>query len=295
MDQVAAGYERLIERFVAWATKQADIRAAAVIGSRVRTDHPADEWADLDIIVVVVDPAPYIANADWVGQIGSPWVTFVEPTMGGGLERRVLFEGGLDVDLALVPLAAIQHEIETGPSPDMADIFSRGFRILLDKDGLVAQLRPSEAKRPLAQPPAQAEFLNLVSDFWYHTVWTAKHLRRGELWWGKSCCDMYMKNLLRQMLEWHAHAMHGPDYDTWMRGRFLEEWADPRALQALRASFAHYEEADVWRALSVTMDLFRWLAVETAGKLNYPYPTSADVHTTELVQAFYPPALKPPP
>jgi aminoglycoside 6-adenylyltransferase len=41
-------YEHLTERFVKWAETQPDIHAAMVIGSRARTEWPADEWSDLD-------------------------------------------------------------------------------------------------------------------------------------------------------------------------------------------------------------------------------------------------------
>ena len=140
---------------------------------------------------------------------------------------------------------------------------------------------------PLVSPPTQAEFLEVVNDFWYHTIWTAKHLRRGELWWAKSCCDDYLKLRLRRMMEWHARATKGQSYDTWMRGRFLEEWVDPRALKELGGIFAHYDAEDVWRALLATMGLFRWMAVETAERLGYPYLKLGDERATEFVKAIY--------
>ena len=58
------------------------------------------------------------------------------------------------------------------------------------------------------------------------------------------------------MIEWHARA---GGHDTWFHGRFLEKWADPRAVKEMRDAFAHYDEADIWRALLASMDLFRWL------------------------------------
>jgi aminoglycoside 6-adenylyltransferase len=122
------------------------------------------------------------------------------------------------------------------------------------------------------QQPSETVFLNAVNDFWYHTVWTAKHLRRGELWWAKSGCDDHLKGLLRQVLEWHTHAMHSSASDTWMRGRFLEEWADPRAVKELAKTFAHYDKRDITLALVKTMDLFRWLSKETADQWKYSYP-----------------------
>jgi aminoglycoside 6-adenylyltransferase len=301
----AAAYAQLLDRFVAWAQSQPDIRAALLVGSRARAERPADEWSDLDIIVLATRPERYLAETDWVANVGTPWLTFIEKT-GDERERRVLFAGGLDVDFALIPSRKAQQlllllrlqrrfppllrllpqgmarQFRQGLA-DFADIARRGVRILLDKDGIAADLALVTAETVPPRPPTQNEFLEVVNDFWYHTVWTAKKLQRGELWVAKSCGDGYLKRLLLQMLEWHARATHGWDYDTWHDGRFLEQWADPRAVQGLRQAFAHYDEDDVGRALLATMDLFRWLATETARQLGYPYPAAAEERVTELV------------
>jgi aminoglycoside 6-adenylyltransferase len=281
-------YDRLVNKFVHWANEEDNIRAAVVIGSRARTDHPADEWGDLDLCIFVNDPQPYLQNTAWLEQVGVSWLTFLEPTSDGrSWERRALFEGGLDVDFAFIPMAMAQGMSSQGVPPDVMDIFRRGYRILLDKDGLEGFLRQERAHSLAYQPPSQQDFLEVVNDFWYHTVWTTKHLRRGELWWAKSCCDGYLKYRLQVMLEWHAHARGGPDTDTWMRGRFLEEWADPRAVASLRQTFAHYDAEDTWRALLATMDLFRWLSLETAEKWSFAYPNFGAERAAELVQKMF--------
>ena len=286
MDQNVKAYQLLAEKFVQWAQGEGGIRAALMIGSRARADHPADQWADLDLIVVAADPGPYLASAAWLSAIAVPWLTFIE-TSGDGrvLERRALFEGGLDVDFAFLPLEMARQMAQFGLPPDVADMFRRGARLLLDKDDLFASIIDlAGAPLPPVSPPSPDEFMNLVNDFWYHAVWSAKHLRRGELWWAKSGCDDHMKYLLRRMLEWHARLRHGPEHDTWLRGRFLEEWADPRAVKELYQTFAHYDAQDIWRALFATMDLFRWLSYEAAGSLGYGYPRLGEQHATGLVQ-----------
>ncbi len=285
--KTASGYERILQRFLEWAEGRTDVRAAVVVGSRARTDHPADEWADLDLVVFVEEPGRYVDDADWVEEIAQPWITFVEPTaIGNQQERRVLFEGGLDVDFAFVPASALGPVGTDQTSAAFFEVARRGYRILLDPGGaLAAASSPPSVSR--TSIPSGREVLEVVNDFGYHAVWTAKHLRRGELWWAKSGCDGRMKDLLRRMMEWHARAVHAPSLDTWMRGRYLEEWADPRAKRALRKSFAHYDEADVWRALLATMGLFRWLARETLQRLRVPYPAAGDRHATELVRQLY--------
>ncbi len=273
-----------MERFRKWAGTRPDLCAAIVVGSRARSDHPADEWADLDLVMFVDDPAPYIDDARWVGNLGTPWLTFIEPTaVGDAHERRVLFEGGFDVDFALIPSSVLDPAAAGAMTAAFAQVVRRGSRILLDPQGKLSAASPAPAGPPPSLP-SEREVLEVVNDFWYHAVWTAKHLRRGELWWAKGGCDGHMKELLRQMMEWHARTVRAPGEDTWMRGRFLEEWADPRAQRALRVAFAHYDQADLWRALIATMDLFRWLARETMQGLGFSYPADGDRHATALVR-----------
>jgi aminoglycoside 6-adenylyltransferase len=88
------------------------------------------------------------------------------------------------------------------------------------------------------------------------------------------------------MLEWHARAINGWDYDTWQGGSFIEDWADPRAVNALSNAFAHYNKEDVKNSLLATLDTFRWLAVETADRLNCPYPTVTDERVKGLLDKY---------
>ena len=80
MLSVTASYEQLIQRFNEWAEKRPDIRAACIIGSRARTDHPADEWADLDMVVVTTYPEYYLSETRWIDQLAKPLLTFIETT-----------------------------------------------------------------------------------------------------------------------------------------------------------------------------------------------------------------------
>lgn len=272
----------LLNRFVLWAETQPDIRLLMVIGSRARSNQPADAWSDVDLIVAAHNPQPYLQYTDWLKMIGPVWVTHVEPTLAGVRERRVMFEGGYDFDLIFVADGQFGRLVH---DPEVSDVIRRGVRILVDKDRIMTRITlPIGGRRPY-EPPTEAEFTNLVNDFWYHAVWTTKKLRRGELWTAIHCCDGYMKHLLRQMLEWHTHAVGPGNHDTWFNGRFVEQWAEPRAIEQMREAFAHYSPADVARALQATMALFRRVATETAAQLNYAYPFQSDAHVNTWVNA----------
>ena len=286
-------YVPLIDRFLLWAQAEDNLRFAMIIGSQARTERPADEFSDLDMMLLVRHPQPLLDSAAWLEQIGEPWLTFIERTGDNlGWERRALFAPGLDVDFALFPLEMGQV-LASGNAPAGAlDVFRRGYRILLDKENLTQPLtslfentwQPGVTQ---TQPPDAGEFAQVVNDFWYHVLWSARHLRRGELWWGKSGVDGYLKQLLLRMLEWHTQA-NRPGVDTWLRGRFLEQWADPRAVQALQACYAHYNSEDTWRALFATRDLFHWLSLEVAEKRGFSYPTAGAQNASALAEQIAP-------
>jgi len=246
-----------------WARERPDVHAAVLIGSQARSTVPADRWSDLDIVLFADDPAALAEDPSWVGTFGKPVLTFVEPTaVGSQVERRVLYDDGQDIDLALFPTSGWR---EAARSPEAAFVLGRGYRVLYDELGVEAEL----AQLPEAGPdehPSPAGLKELASDFWYHALWTARKLRRGEIFTAIECLDAYMKARLVTLMEWHARAVDR-SVDTWHGGRFLERWADPGALAALESAYAHYELRDVTRALWATIDLFQGLEEETARRL----------------------------
>jgi aminoglycoside 6-adenylyltransferase len=253
----------LIEAAIAdWARERSDVRAAIVVGSRARDETPADRWSDLDVFLVVDDATPYLGDAGWVAEFGTPMLTFLEETpVGGAPERRVLYAGGEDVDLPIIPISDLDRVEAAGP------LLARGYRVLVDEIGLEPRLAEVASQVEAVRPPTQDELTELASDFWYHALWTAKKLRRGEVYTALGCLDGYMKARLVTLLEWHARAVD-PAVETWHGGRFIERWADPGALAALEQAFAHYDVRDVARALWESIDVFQGIEEETARRLD---------------------------
>jgi aminoglycoside 6-adenylyltransferase len=253
----------LLTAVTAWARRRPDVHAVLLIGSHARSQAPADRWSDVDVVLVVEDPATYLDDTDWLGAFGEPLLTFLEPTaVGGFTERRVLFAGGQDVDFALLPVAAVQ---ELARRPELRAVLGRGFRILVDELGVERALREIGDLEP---PPAPSgpDFAQLTNDFWYHALWVARKLRRGEVWIAKQGCNCHLQTLLVQLLAWDAQA-GDRQLDTWHGGRFLERWASGRVLDELRQVDARYDTRDVARALRATVDLFERVELRCAERL----------------------------
>lgn len=272
--------EEMFERFIAWANLNQNIRLALVWGSRTRKINPADEWSNLDLVIVTNNPDEILLSNDWLGNIGIPKITYLENTLGNSKERRVLFDNGLDIDF---PVFSCQRFKEILNSPEILAILNRGMRILFDKDNLIADLKVSNQYIPSQSLPNQEEFTNLINAFWYHSVWAAKKLRRGELLQAKWACDVWIKHLLIELIKWQTYCKKGQNYDTWHGYRFFERWVDPTILTKMQNVYAHYEKEDIWDALFSTMNLFREISKETALLLKYQYPISADDYATEYV------------
>ena len=247
-----------------WAAEREDIKALLLVGSQARDNVSADRWSDLDLIFLVDDPARYAEDAGWLREFGTPVVTFLEETLDGHWERRVLYETGEDVDFVLFPVS-IEQSLEG--SEGAADLLARGYRVLIDRVGVEERLAKIAAKDTVATSPTQRELVELTSEFWYHALWTAKKLRCGEVFTAIDCLDGYMKARLVTLMAWHALAID-PSVDTWHAGRFLERWADPGALAQLEKAYAHYDLRDVARALWETIDLFQGVEEETAARLD---------------------------
>lgn len=269
-------FDAVIEKLTQWGNRSERVYAAVVIGSQAREEHPADEYSDLDVILAVERPEELLQSDAWLEELGEPRVSFVEDALGGSQERRVLFDGGLDVDFVIFSREGFDRAAkELG-----AGILERGCRVLIDKIGLESTFPPAGAGGGTYMPLTEAGFDNLVQDFWYHAVWAAKKLKRGELWTAKCCVDNYMKEKLLALAECYAHAVHGPEYETWHNGRFLEEWAEEWLIRYLSNIYARYDRGEIEHALFATMDLFRRMAKDAGNRLGYSYPLGADEYAS---------------
>lgn len=270
--------DAFLELVAGWADGRPDVRGVLLIGSQARSDVSADRWSDVDLVLVVDAPEPYLADERWVEAFGRPLLTLVEETpVTRTVERRVLYEDGLDVDFTLFPLASLRQAVG---DPAIGAVLGRGHRVLVDKAGLAALL----AAVPAAPgEPAGGALDELGSDFWYHALWAAKKLARGELLTATRAVNGYLKERLVVLAARHARAGDAA-LDTWHETRFFERWADPRAVELLRGAYARYDRDDVGRALGATMDAFELLERETAARLGLPEPPPRD-RVRELVTA----------
>src|SRR5207244_90365 len=112
-------------------------------------------------------------------------------------------------------------------------------------------------------------------DFWYHAVWNARKLRRGELFVAKNACDGYLKALVLRMLGWRAAAATPGTAAA-------SSSSGPTRARSMPSAAPRVLRGGGRRACS--MDLFAWLARETCGRLRVAYPDEEEPFARVLVR-----------
>ena len=278
--RVSTTYQDLEARLAREVAHWPDVHALVIVGSRARTDHTADAWSDLDLIMFCVDTSIYRDDTGWLALLGEPRLILLEHPDHPQPEWFVLLPGGLRVDIMLV-----QVPVEAGDAVSLShllaafpyqNVLRRGVRILFAR----TETEPSAPGEPLGdfqpQHPSAAAFQDLASRMFFEALRSAKLLARGDLWRAKQSCDCASKALLLTMLEWHTRALHGLEHDVWYDGRFLERWAEPDVAAVLPQTFATYDTADIQRALQATLSVFGHVGRTTAAQLGYTYPVASE-------------------
>jgi aminoglycoside 6-adenylyltransferase len=195
----------------------------------------------------------------------------------------VFYRDGLKVDITVSEEARVRA-MRTG----LSALYARGYRVVLDRDG-VADGLPAPTGRPTARVlPDQAELDAVVAEFWFEAAHIPRLLLRDELWLVKHR-DWTMKQLLRRALEWEALARGdavGAPADVWHVGAHMREWAEPSAWRDLHDAFGGFGAGESWAALLATASLFRRTARAVAGATGLAYAEEIDAAVSAYLRPF---------
>lgn len=232
-------YKDIVDKIIKYGEKSELVKAEVLIGSQSRQIDCADEYSDIDVMLFVSDIDFFINSDEWISSLGKYSISFVEKTVSGGMERRIVFENAMDADFILLQADNFSRINE------LSEIVSRSYKMLLDKDNFTDIISHVSQSDKSFSIPSESEIQNLISEFLFHVIWASKKVMRGELWAEITCVDGYMNKLLLKIIEYHSHALHGTDYDTWHNGKFIELWAEPWVVKEFQNIYARYSGKDI--------------------------------------------------
>lgn len=124
----------LVYEVVAWAKARADTAAVALVGSYARGAARPD--SDVDLVLLLDDPRPYLEHPDWVARFADV-DAITQEDYGPVQSLRVIYRDGLEVEFGLTsPEWAALDRLELGTRRVVVD----GMRILFDPRGVLAAL-----------------------------------------------------------------------------------------------------------------------------------------------------------
>lgn len=265
-----------------WGVESKNITAIMVTGSLARKDNKADEYSDLDLILLTTGMDYYKSDFRWVSEIFPPL------SCSNGVQvsdvylvRRVYFENGVGVDFTFISNRMIKwaslYTTFLRKSGGLSNAFPgklkaslegfiysyveyihRGYYFMLDKTGMqevVCNIESTFAHKPLNRLRL-IKVQNAINEFWQDAFRMAISLHRNELFTAKFGYDQAMKASLLVLITEYMRSVKGLEYETWHKGRFIEEWAEPFISEKLQQIYSRYDSADAWRGLLETTELF---------------------------------------
>ena len=262
---------------MAFAKNEENIRAVVLNGSRANPNVKKDILQDFDIACLVKDVAPYIRNDRIPAYFGETLIVQEPENMqdppaenNGHYAYLMQFMDGNRIDLSFYPLSQLENVLN-----DSLTV------VLLDKDGLLPKLPPSNDSDYLPKKPTEKQFQDCCNEFWWMNSYVAKGLWRGELTYAKWTMEVVQEQLL-DMLTWYFGIKTDFKKAAGKQGKYIKEDVEPEIWAALEKTYSDSNFENNWESLFTAGNLFRRLASAVAGHFEFQYPQKDD----ENVSAF---------
>ena len=266
----------MIDRLTRWGEDNQAIRALIITSTRAIPDGHLDAYSDYDIILVVEAVRSLAEDTSWLADFGDVLVAYwdpvdVHPLTGAERVGSVVnYADGLKIDFSLWSAQAYS-DATSGPDPYPE--LDAGYRVLVDKDHLTAELPPPTFSAYIPARPDEGTYLRLITDFLVGVPYVAKSLLRGQLLPAKWVLDFDMRfNYLVPMLEWRVECDHAWSLKTGALGKGLQTHLPEDVWQELQQTFSDADPEKNWDALFAMTALFARTAHQVAERLGYTYP-----------------------
>lgn len=250
---------------------QADDRIRAVVmnGSRANPNAKRDIFQDYDIANLVTDVAPF-RNHDYVRShfgeailVQTPEDKECPPPKGDGrYNYNMQLVDGNRIDLSFFHLDTLQDRIK-----DSLTV------VLLDKDGMLANLvPPSENSYFIAEPTAQL-YADCCDEFFFGL---GSHIPKTL--WRKSLpllyvyIDIVLRQPLIKMLGWEMGTRTGFDRSLGKAGSRLQEYLPAQQWEQFLRTYPDSDFDCIWESISVLYDLFMSSAECVAKARGFCFP-----------------------
>lgn len=281
--------QQVYDEIKSWAHARDDVRAVLVTSSRTVPGASVDAYSDYDVILVVRDVMTYAERSEWLEAFGDVVIAYWDPigfdeTTGEPRSSNIVqYASGLDIDFSLWPESSLAEILHQQGLPEELDA---GYQVLVDKDAVAAQLGDPTYRGYIPQPPDEATYLRLITDFYIGPPHIAKCLIRGDLVIAKWILDTDMRHAyLQPMLDWRVEIDHGWNHKPGTLGKGIQNVLPAALWQDVKATYVGADIEENWDAMFLMMKTFGATAREVGAALGHRYPQELEDRVTQHVRA----------
>lgn len=246
------------------------IRAATLEGSRVNPSVPPDAWQDYDITFLVTDVESFTRSDAWLEAFGDTVLVQKPEAMelfppdfpAGWFSYLMLFSDGTKVDLTLVPDTDAAEYAQQDPL----------IRVLLDKDGICANIEEPSDERFWIQEPRAAYVGDCANEFFFTCTYVAKGLLRDELLYANWMFEQILRVELLRMLGYAAGVRNGFPLNTGKHDKWLPRFLSESERETLLKTYRLDSIDAAWQSLYAALGLFESALIEVCESLSYGCP-----------------------
>ncbi|MDE5697260.1 MAG: aminoglycoside 6-adenylyltransferase [Lachnospiraceae bacterium] len=248
----------------------ADDRILAVYmnGSRTNVNVPKDIFQDYDVVYVVRETWPFIADKDWIRNFGN--VLYMQlpdesPDEPGDKENLygwlMQFDDGNRIDLHVESVLHAKEHIHD----------DKLCQILLDKENILPEIPEASDGDYHVKRPTEAQFQACTNEFWWCSNNLAKGLWREEIPYVQDMANFVVRKQLEKMLAWKVGTMTDFQVSVGKSAKYLYRWLSAEEYQRYLDTYFGGTVEKAWTAILKMCDLFENSSAYVARELGYTY------------------------
>jgi aminoglycoside 6-adenylyltransferase len=251
----------------AFAQKNQKVRALLFNGSRVNSAINIDILSDYDFMFLVTEPDSFANDTKWLDSFGDILITRCYDFSTPSYKRYILltlFQDYTRIDIQLFHIDQFDFCLSKSSLTDL----------LIDKDNRCkAQPVPSNESHFVTKP-TEAQFDEIIQDFWWFSTCAAKALWRKELPTVKFNFDFICHHdCLIKLFSWYVGYQRNWQVDVGKNGKWLQRYLPEHIWNSYCSIFAKTEYEEIWIALFAAANCVNEIGRYLALQLQYQYPT----------------------
>jgi len=250
------------------ATSDPRIKAVLLNGSRANDNVAPDPYQDFDLVFVVQELAPFLADHTWTDIFGKKILWQLPDEMSFGTEEAkdgftylMVFEDGHRIDLTLFPLDKLGLSFERDSLT----------KVWLDKEGHFGDIPPASEADYLVPRPSIKEFQDICNEFWWVCPYVAKALAREEIIHAKEIMEGPVRQMFHRILEIHVGVQTDFTVSLGKGLRFIQPYLSESEYEPILLTYPNHEKQNIRECLERMMALFSTYAQAAAQALTFSY------------------------